>query len=156
MPCRDTLRVAQRLQPWDVARRRKRGSPEGTTESPAGTHSAVPSGLRPWARTVPGLKPLGYAQAALSLLGFAGTFCWLLLYVWEWVELGELPLALNGTLLLGVASVGVFVTAWLWGLQTGLQPQRAASARMETPAAPPRLDAPAARVPPRLPSDPAA
>jgi hypothetical protein len=92
-------------------------------------------------------RRVGYAQAALALLGFAGTFGWLLLFGREWVERGELPLEFNGVLALGVGGAALFGAAWLWALGTSLRIRR--EARESAPPKPPPLDRPPA--PPVLP-----
>jgi len=96
-------------------------------------------------------RKIGYVQAALALLGFAGTFGWLLLFLWEWVACGELPLEFNGVLALGVGGVALFGAAWLWALGTSLQLQH--QARVAPSQKPPPLERSPAP-PPVLPDAP--
>lgn len=82
--------------------------------------------------TVPGLgtlaagRKIGYAQAALALLGFGISTLWLVLTVREWMAKGELPVGFTPTLWLGLGGVSAFIVAWVWALITSVDLQREA------------------------------
>lgn len=99
--------------------------------------------------TLPGLgsiaagRKVGYAQATIALIGFAGSMLSVLAYCWQWIQRGEMPLELdNPALLAALASITLFAFAWLWALGTSLQIRAEA-----------RHTSPQSGVPPQLPPD---
>ncbi|RME92471.1 MAG: hypothetical protein D6766_09950 [Verrucomicrobia bacterium] len=99
--------------------------------------------------TLPGLgslaagRKVGYAQAALAGIGFAGTVVSLALVLWDWAQTGRRPQEITPPLMGGLVAIGLFAVAWLWALATSLAILRDARKQPEE-GAPPRL------TPPRL------
>lgn len=103
--------------------------------------ATVPDRATAWAclltnaLTLPGLgsitggRRVGYAQSALALVGFALSLYWLVRTVMAWMAEGQLPAEINSTLLIGLAGIAVYATAWLWALGTSLDLLRAAKAK---------------------------
>lgn len=107
--------------------------------------------------TLPGLgsiaagRKIGYVQAGIAVVGFAGSMLSLLAYLWQWIDRGEMPRELgNPALLAAIASIAIFAVAWLWALRTSLQIRAEARQEPWQAASPPRLSPEA---PPRLPRD---
>ncbi len=101
------------------------------TSSEPGAHP-VPDRTTAWActltnaLTLPGLgsitagRRVGYAQGVLALVGFGLSLYWLGKTVLTWMAEGELPAEVNGTLLVGLAGICLYIAAWLWAFATSL------------------------------------
>jgi F0F1-type ATP synthase membrane subunit c/vacuolar-type H+-ATPase subunit K len=80
--------------------------------------------------TVPGLgslaagRKVGLIQAPLAAAGFGLSLLWLIVYVRAWLATGEKPEGVGPHFEVGLIGVGLFATAWLWGLATGLKIHR--------------------------------
>ena len=76
--------------------------------------------------TVPGLgslaagRKIGYVQAVLSLLGFALSFLGLIGFLRDWRVRGDYPEGFTPSLWLALAGMALFLTGWLWALQTSI------------------------------------
>jgi hypothetical protein len=106
--------------------------------------------------TLPGLgsiaagRRIGYAQAAIALVGFAGSMLSVVAFGWQWVQRGELPQELdNPVLLAALASIALFGFAWVWALATSLDIRAESRRKPVEPGVPPRLPP---NTPPKLPS----
>ncbi len=70
--------------------------------------------------TVAGGHKIGYAQAALAVVGFGMSLWWMGGVVRDWMASGEFPEGLGHWLLVGLGGVGVYGVAWLWALGSSL------------------------------------
>ena len=86
------------------------------------------------ALTLPGLgsltggRSVGYAQGTLALIGFGLSLYWLIKTLLVWMAEGQLPVEINRSLLVGLAGIAVYGSAWLWALGTSLGLLREAKA----------------------------
>lgn len=84
-------------------------------------------------------RKVGYAQAAIAAVGFAGSMLSMLAYLWQWVDRGEMPKEItNPALIAAFASISVFAVAWFWALKTSLDLYRKPP-RLTGTGAPPTL-----------------
>ena len=68
-----------------------------------------------------GRRVAGCLQILLSLAGFVLTLDWFVNFLSLWWQTGEFPFDGGPHFLFGLAGVGVFGFAWLWGLASGLK-----------------------------------
>ena len=73
-------------------------------------------------------RKVGWAQAALALVGFGLTVVWLVTLLTGWIRTQSLDLA-DVDLRLGLAGIAVFGGAWLWSLASSLDAVRRARRR---------------------------
>ena len=77
--------------------------------------------------TIAGGSKLGYVQAALALVGFVLSALGLVAHVRVWIDRGELPQEFTGGLVLALAGLALFATAWLWALGSSIRLHRQAA-----------------------------
>lgn len=67
-----------------------------------------------------GRRVAGCLQILLAIAGFVLTLDWFVTFLSLWWQTAQFPVDGGPHLLLGLAGVGLFGLAWLWGLLTGL------------------------------------
>jgi hypothetical protein len=72
-----------------------------------------------------GRRLVGVTQATLALAGLAAVAVWLSVVVGKWLELDTLDEFETIVLWAGLTGAGMMLTAWFWGLSTGLSVLRA-------------------------------
>ena len=62
----------------------------------------------------------GALQLLVSQIGFVLMVIWMISYVVEWVQTGEMPIDLGPHIGLGLAGVALFLLAWIWALASSV------------------------------------
>lgn len=68
-----------------------------------------------------GQRVSGIAQMILAVSGFVFTLYWFVAFAHQWVSTRQFPLDGGPQFRWGLVGVGLFGTAWCWGLISGLQ-----------------------------------
>jgi hypothetical protein len=63
----------------------------------------------------------GILQLVVSQTGFALGLLWAILFVRDWVRLGQMPVEVTPDLLLGLIGAALFLLAWIWSLASSLE-----------------------------------
>ena len=63
----------------------------------------------------------GILQLVVSQTGFALCLVWAILFVRDWVDLGQMPDEVTPDLVLGLTGVALFLLAWIWSLASSVE-----------------------------------
>lgn len=89
--------------------------------------------------TIAAGRRIGYAQAALALVGLILSVVGLVAHLERWYRDGELPQEVTPALWLALAGVGAFALAWFWALTSSIRLHRKAPRAPPLRPLPPRL-----------------
>ena len=62
----------------------------------------------------------GALQLVVSQAGFLLMVIWMISYVAEWAQTGELPIDMGSHMGLGLLGVALFLLAWIWSLASSV------------------------------------